>query len=47
MKFCLNLLITGLLVNLWASAGEVKQYEPTGSLPYLSVEESLKTFELP
>ncbi len=26
---------------------EVKVFEPTGSLPYLSVEDSLKTFELP
>lgn len=28
-------------------ADEVKQYDPTGSLPYLSVEESLRTFHLP
>jgi len=28
-------------------AAEVKIFEPTGTLPYLSVEESLKTFELP
>lgn len=26
---------------------QVKRYEPTGTLPYLSVEESLKTFQLP
>lgn len=30
-----------------ANADQVKQYEPTGVLPYLSVEESLKTFHLP
>ena len=30
-----------------ATAEEVKRFEPTGSLPYLSVEESLKTFHLP
>ncbi len=35
------------LVPLFATAAEVKQYEPTGTLPYLSVEESLKTFQLP
>ncbi|MEM9017217.1 MAG: hypothetical protein AAGC68_09385, partial [Verrucomicrobiota bacterium] len=29
------------------SASEVLPYEPTGSLPYLSVEESLETFHLP
>lgn len=28
-------------------AAEVKMYEPTGTLPYLSVEESIETFELP
>lgn len=30
-----------------ATAEEVKRYEPTGTLPFLSVEESLKTFHLP
>lgn len=30
-----------------AAAAEIKQYEPTGTVPYLSVEESLKTFDLP
>jgi putative membrane-bound dehydrogenase-like protein len=30
-----------------ANADEVKRYEPTGTLPILSVEESLKTFHLP
>lgn len=30
-----------------ATADEVKRYKPTGTLPFLSVEESLKTFHLP
>src|SRR6056297_2436783 len=30
-----------------AFSAEVKRYEPTGTLPYLSVEESLETFHLP
>ncbi len=43
-------LITGCLCLAAVTslvAESVKVYEPTGSLPYLSVEDSLKTFELP
>ena len=40
--------LSALVVAGTASfADEVKRFEPTGSLPYLSVEESLKTFQLP
>ena len=40
--------LSALVVAGTASfADEVKRYEPTGSLPYLSVKESLKTFQLP
>lgn len=47
MKSCLPLLLLGILGTSWAIADEVKRYEPTGTLPYLSVEDSLKTFHLP
>ncbi len=43
----LVLLTAGVLCGFTANADTVKKYEPTGSLPYLSVEESLKTFHLP
>ncbi|MDF1861446.1 MAG: discoidin domain-containing protein [Verrucomicrobiales bacterium] len=42
----LPILAVGLLANS-SFADQVQQYEPTGTLPYLSVEESLKTFHLP
>ncbi|MFW2385675.1 MAG: hypothetical protein ACN4GG_07600, partial [Akkermansiaceae bacterium] len=41
----LSFLLTALVLP--ASADEVVVYPPTGSTPYLSVEESLKTFHLP
>ena len=41
------ILSAGALALSGALAGEVRLYEPTGSVPYLSVEESLATFELP
>lgn len=47
MKFRLSLLIPAFLPFSGALAEEVKRYEPTGTLPYLSVEESLATFHLP
>lgn len=42
-----SLFLLTLLSGFYATANEVKHYEPTGTLPYLSVEESLKTFQLP
>ena len=42
--------VAGMLIALFAIntiATEPTIYEPTGTIPYLSVEESLKTFELP
>ncbi|MDF1812872.1 MAG: discoidin domain-containing protein [Verrucomicrobiales bacterium] len=33
--------------NSFLIGDDVKRYDPTGTLPYLSVEESLKTFQLP
>ena len=36
-----------LVAAFSVQADQVKQYEPTGTLPYLSVEESLKTFHMP
>lgn len=38
---------TCFLTGSFIFAAEVKRYEPTGTLPYLSVEESLETFHLP
>ncbi|MDF1755510.1 MAG: discoidin domain-containing protein [Verrucomicrobiales bacterium] len=35
------------LLSDQAPGNEVKVFEPTGTIPYLSVEESLKTFQLP
>ncbi|MEO0413741.1 MAG: discoidin domain-containing protein [Verrucomicrobiota bacterium] len=46
-KATCSLLALTLVIAGASHAAEVKVYEPTGSLPYLSVEESLKTFELP
>ncbi|MEX2581546.1 MAG: discoidin domain-containing protein [Verrucomicrobiales bacterium] len=46
MKRYSLLLQAGFLTAL-AEGAEVRQYEATGSLPYLSVEESLETFDLP
>ena len=36
-----------VFTSVLSQAGEVKRYEPAGTLPYLSVEESLRTFHLP
>ena len=38
---------TCFLTGSFIFAAEVKRYEPSGTLPYLSVEESLETFHLP
>ncbi len=46
----LSFLLLGILfftVSPGHTSEQVKVYEPTGSVPYLSVEESLKTFHLP
>ena len=47
MKFTSSLLLTAILGASLSFGNEVKQFEPIGTLPYLSVEESLKTFQLP
>ena len=52
MRFSCPLLFAGIGLAVgcssWlANASEPVIYEPTGTVPYLSVEESLKTFELP
>jgi len=47
MKLRFRFFLPLFLFALSVRADQVKQYEPTGSLPYLSVEESLKTFQLP
>jgi len=47
MKIIPSLLLPAILGASLSFGTEVKQYEPTGTLPYLSVEESLKTFQLP
>ena len=47
MKIRLSIVLTFILTPFLAAEGEIKNFEPTGAIPYLSVEDSLKTFELP